>query len=1079
MLLLLVLVCPPDAKAAWQPDGVPVCAAAQDQYRTAIVSDGMGGSIVAWLDYRNGSNWRDVFAQRVDGAGTPQLAADGIALCALGSVSVSGDLAIVSDGAGGAIVAWQDRRNANGDIYAQRIDDAGDPVWVANGVAVCTDASTQYSPRIVSDGAGGCVIVWNDGRGGRYAQRVTGAGAFQWTANGVAIGGTGATTRMNAASDGAGGAIVTWDEFPSDANEVHVQRVDAAGVPQWTTGGVLLCAAASHQYHPQIVPDGAGGAIVAWSDSRASNNASLADIYAQRVNASGVAQWTITDGVPLCADPSLQSGVEMASDGAGGAVVTWYDLRNGSEYDLYAQRVSPAGNVQWMADGVPVCTAPGDQAYQQMVSDGVGEVIVTWTDARSGPAPDGYDVYAQRLDANGAAQWLPNGVALCSQAGDQGSSTITTDGAGGAIVAWEDRRNVDKDIYAQRVGSDGRPFSFTVTTAAEDYVTGTLWQAMVQANATPGQQTIRFDIPGAGPHVINANCLPFPAITDALTIDGFTQPGSSPNTNPVGSPSDAQIMIEISGPIYWWWGAVPGLQFLGGGTLRGVAISGFDTCVEAQSGRVVIEGCYIGTDASGMQVGPHQQKHGVHVLSNVCRIGGWSPDSRNVIANSYEDAIRIDGALYTEVYGNYIGVGADGTTILPNLVGVHLLNDASDARIGSISITTFLNGSEANVIHWNKYGGLVEGSASVRNFIAGNSMLGNEYTIDLGNDGSTPNDADDTDSGPNQFQNYPDLSTAVGDQISGTMIGTPNTSVLVHFYQSLGGITNAKRYVGGKIVEVHGSGSVPFSFTLPQAITPGGVINATASDFDGNTSEVSWPVAYQNTPPGPGAQVALVDANGVVRGTATFSNVTGAGNTVLTTPFTPPTPLTGGFYAGDPGDPSIYVDVTTDAGYTGGIEVCLFYDDSNLPGPESDLELVHYNGSNWEAVTSSRDELNNIICGTVTALSPFVIAVSTAAGIDEAPPNEFALHTNVPNPFNPVTTIRYDVPAGGADVSISIYDVAGRMVRELVDEHRSAGTWSVQWNGTDTRGQRVGSGVYFYRMRAGSFVETRKMVLLK
>ncbi len=68
-------------------------------------------------------------------------------------------------------------------------------------------------------------------------------------------------------------------------------------------------------------------------------------------------------------------------------------------------------------------------------------------------------------------------------------------------------------------------------------------------------------------------------------------------------------------------------------------------------------------------------------------------------------------------------------------------------------------------------------------------------------------------------------------------------------------------------------------------------------------------------------------------------------------------------------------------------------------------------------------------------------------------------------------------PKGGS--SIIIFDVAGRLVRTLVNEHRAAGAWSVQWNGGDDRGQRVASGVYFYRMRAGSFVDTKKMVLLK
>jgi hypothetical protein len=124
--------------------------------------------------------------------------------------------------------------------------------------------------------------------------------------------------------------------------------------------------------------------------------------------------------------------------------------------------------------------------------------------------------------------------------------------------------------------------------------------------------------------------------------------------------------------------------------------------------------------------------------------------------------------------------------------------------------------------------------------------------------------------------------------------------------------------------------------------------------------------------------------------------------------------------------------------------------------------------------------VNNTVCGHVTSLSPFVIGASTTTGAGDAPlPDSFALHANVPNPFNPQTAIAYDIPAGGADVNITIYDVAGRRVRELVSQHRPAGVFSVQWNGDDDHGQRVASGVYFYRMRAGEFIDTKKMVLLK
>jgi hypothetical protein len=100
---------------------------------------------------------------------------------------------------------------------------------------------------------------------------------------------------------------------------------------------------------------------------------------------------------------------------------------------------------------------------------------------------------------------------------------------------------------------------------------------------------------------------------------------------------------------------------------------------------------------------------------------------------------------------------------------------------------------------------------------------------------------------------------------------------------------------------------------------------------------------------------------------------------------------------------------------------------------------------------------------------------------EQAPtaPERFALRQNVPNPFNPSTTIHYDVPAGGGAVSIRIYDVNGRLVRTLVESVQSAGQKAVTWKGRDNRGASVASGVYFYRMTAPDFVKTRKMVLLR
>jgi flagellar hook assembly protein FlgD len=102
---------------------------------------------------------------------------------------------------------------------------------------------------------------------------------------------------------------------------------------------------------------------------------------------------------------------------------------------------------------------------------------------------------------------------------------------------------------------------------------------------------------------------------------------------------------------------------------------------------------------------------------------------------------------------------------------------------------------------------------------------------------------------------------------------------------------------------------------------------------------------------------------------------------------------------------------------------------------------------------------------------------TASAGIDVAP-LETALAQNVPNPFNPTTTIRFSLAAPG-QVTLAVYDVSGRRVRTLVDEYRAADRYHVSWDGRNEAGESVASGVYFYRLVAGRFAQTKKMVLLK
>ena len=432
--------------AQWQPDGAPVCTESHEQLYASIVADGTGGAIVTWSDFRSGTHY-DIFAQRLDASGVPQWTVDGVALCTAANDQIAPT--IMADGTGGAIITWNDRRSGNNDIFAQRVNAAGTTLWTANGVALCIAANDQSSPKLVSDGAGGAIVAWDDDRTGGfspdvYVQRVNAAGVAQWAPNGVVLVLQGNDQWGSAIdSDGAGGAVVTWHDYRFGTNyDIFAQRVSASGTPLWTVDGVAICIEEIDQSFPTIASDGSGGAFVTWADPRDGD----LDIYGQRVNAAGATQWTV-DGIGLCTAAGGQSGPALVEDGAGGVIITWNDSRNGAA-DIYVQRVNAAGAALWAPDGVELCAASNHQTTSTLVDDGAGGAIVAWQDFRSGVA----DIYAQRVSASGAPQWADDGVAVCAASGIQSAPAISPGGVGVAFVTWYDYREPsDADIYAQRV----------------------------------------------------------------------------------------------------------------------------------------------------------------------------------------------------------------------------------------------------------------------------------------------------------------------------------------------------------------------------------------------------------------------------------------------------------------------------------------------------------------------------------------------------------------------------------------------------------------------------------------------------
>ena len=114
----------------------------------------------------------------------------------------------------------------------------------------------------------------------------------------------------------------------------------------------------------------------------------------------------------------------------------------------------------------------------------------------------------------------------------------------------------------------------------------------------------------------------------------------------------------------------------------------------------------------------------------------------------------------------------------------------------------------------------------------------------------------------------------------------------------------------------------------------------------------------------------------------------------------------------------------------------------------------------------------------VKAIHPEMAAMIVPGNGSDALPTSYGLLQNSPNPFNPTTTIRYALPEA-SDVKISVFNILGQNVRDLVNSHLEAGTHEVVWDGKSSSGDQVASGIYFYKISANNFTDTKKMVLLK
>lgn len=360
-------------------------------------------------------------------------------------------LKVMSDGSGGVYMVWYTQIHpfTTNDIYAQHINSKGEKLWGSDGVIVCGASGSQTDPAMASDGSGGLIIAWNDSRGSKvYVQRLNAAGNAQWAADGKVLSASDSLqTAPTVISDDSGGAIIVWKDLAS-LRKIMALRINGNGVALWPQP-VLVNVGVSSFQQINAVKDGDGGAFLSWIDERSTFKR---DVYAQRISKNGELLWE-DNGVAISAGAEVGSSnfIDMTSDDSNGVVLTW--CRNPSPLHVYVQRIRQDGSIVWDQNGLLVTSAANFfHDHQKIIGTDQGGAIVAWREEE-------YKICAQKINRNGSLAWTVGGITVCSLTGLREHPAITSDKAGGAIIAWSDNRYsnylYETRTYAQRINSNG------------------------------------------------------------------------------------------------------------------------------------------------------------------------------------------------------------------------------------------------------------------------------------------------------------------------------------------------------------------------------------------------------------------------------------------------------------------------------------------------------------------------------------------------------------------------------------------------------------------------------------------------
>lgn len=426
-----------------------------------IVSDGSDDAIAIY-EVLKGDDARELYAQRISASGDLQWGEKGV-LVARGYERESGtfDLHMVSDGTGGAIFTWE--------AYPTKPDwDLPFEKWTVHRVTTILRLDSQGNTlwrretkpfyHIISDSSGGVIISFVDYTSEAKTLgvlRIDSQGNYPWGQDGVQLYFGNYSSSLRMAGDGSGGLIIVQQDLTEAETrfQVFAHKISADGSLAWGQRGIIL------HYHQrsleptEVVSDGLGGALFIWQVNVGE------DIYIQRVDASGSLIWE-QDGKQLGLrkdEDHFPHHVLATADGQGGAIITWEEIGQGG-MQIYAQKIDAAGNAQWQPGGIQVFNFDVVQSFyiSTIGNDDRGAIIVWWYQGTNEDKEGA--LRAQRLDTNGKTIWQVNGVPVTTGVnGHPTPAAISREGHGGVLIAWgvgRNRNHAEKS-YIQRIDAEG------------------------------------------------------------------------------------------------------------------------------------------------------------------------------------------------------------------------------------------------------------------------------------------------------------------------------------------------------------------------------------------------------------------------------------------------------------------------------------------------------------------------------------------------------------------------------------------------------------------------------------------------